>query len=68
MILAARALAFVRGRDYALPSDVLDLTHDVFRHRMVLSFEALAEGVSTDAILDRAVAAAAVPAQVRTGA
>jgi MoxR-like ATPase len=68
LILAARALAFVRGRDYALPSDVLDLTHDVFRHRMVLSFEALAEGVSTDAILDRAVAAAAVPARVRTGA
>ena len=68
LILAARALAFVRGRDYALPSDVLDLTHDVFRHRIVLSFEALAEGVSTDAILDRAVAAAAVPAQVRTGA
>ena len=68
LILAARALAFVRGRDYALPSDVLDLTHDVFRHRMVLSFEALAEGVSAEAILDRAVAAAAVPARVRTGA
>src|SRR5262245_37226277 len=45
LILATRALAFVRGRDYALPGDVLDLTHEVFRHRMVLSFEALADGV-----------------------
>jgi MoxR-like ATPase len=68
LVLAARALAYVRGRDYALPNDVLDLTHEVFRHRMVLSFEALAEGVTADAILDRAVGAAAVPAQVRTRA
>ena len=46
------------------PTDVLDLTHEVFRHRMVLSFEALADGVTADAILDQAVAAATVPAQV----
>jgi MoxR-like ATPase len=66
LILAARALAYVRGRDYALPTDVLDLTHEVLRHRIVLSFEALADGVTADAILDHAVAAAAIPTQVRT--
>ena len=65
LILAARALAYVRGRDYALPTDVLDLTHEVLRHRIVLSFEALADGVTADAILDHAVAAAAIPTQVR---
>jgi MoxR-like ATPase len=68
LILAARALAYVRGRDYALPDDVLDLAHEVFRHRMVLSFEALADGVTADVILDRAVAAAAAPTLVRTRA
>ena len=41
LILTARALAFVRGRDYALPQDVLDMALDVMRHRLVLSFEAL---------------------------
>ena len=41
MILAAQALAFVRGRDYALPEDVRDLALDVLRHRLVLSYEAL---------------------------
>ena len=41
LILTARALAFVRGRDYALPQDVLDMALDVLRHRLVLSFEAL---------------------------
>ncbi|TMD29463.1 MAG: MoxR family ATPase, partial [Chloroflexi bacterium] len=40
LILTARALAFVRGRDYVLPEDVLDMALDVMRHRLVLSFEA----------------------------
>ena len=48
MILAAKALAFVRGRDYALPEDVHDLALDVLRHRIVLSYEALADNVSAD--------------------
>jgi MoxR-like ATPase len=51
MILAAKALAFVRGRDYALPQDVRDLSLDVLRHRIVLSYEALADGVSADDVL-----------------
>ena len=46
LILTARALAFVRGRDYALPEDVLDMALDVLRHRIVLSFEALSDDIS----------------------
>ena len=53
LIEAARALAFLRGRDYALPEDVTDLVLDVFRHRLVLSYEALAEGLTADEILVR---------------
>jgi MoxR-like ATPase len=53
LIEAARALAFLRGRDYALPQDVGDLVADVFRHRLVLSYEALAEGISADDLLAR---------------
>ena len=44
IIAAARALALVRGRDYVLPQDVLDVTPDVLRHRLVLSYDALADG------------------------
>jgi MoxR-like ATPase len=51
LILTARALAFVRGRDYALPQDVLDMSRDVMRHRLVLSFEALSDNVTADDIL-----------------
>ena len=53
LIEAARALAFLRGRDYALPEDVSDLVLDVFRHRLVLSYEALSEGLAADDILRR---------------
>ncbi len=51
LILTARALAFVRGRDYALPQDVLDMALDVIRHRLVLSYEALSDNVSGDDLL-----------------
>jgi MoxR-like ATPase len=51
LILAARALAFVRGRAYALPHDVRDLALDVMRHRLVLSYEALSDNVSADDLL-----------------
>jgi MoxR-like ATPase len=51
LILTARALAFVRGRDYALPEDVRDMALDVLRHRLVLSFEALSDDVTSDNIL-----------------
>jgi MoxR-like ATPase len=53
LILAARALAFVRGRSYALPQDLRDLALDVMRHRIVLSYEALSDNVSSDALLNQ---------------
>jgi MoxR-like ATPase len=53
MIECARALAFLRGRDYALPEDVVDLVPDVLRHRLVLSYEALAEGLTADELIKR---------------
>jgi MoxR-like ATPase len=51
LILTARALAFVRGRDYVLPQDVLDMALDVMRHRLVLSYEALSDDIGADDLL-----------------
>lgn len=53
LIEAARALAYLRGRDYVLPEDVIDVAPDVLRHRLVLSYDALAEGVSPDEVVRR---------------
>jgi MoxR-like ATPase len=53
LILTARALAFVRGRGYVLPQDVLDMAMDVLRHRMVLTYEALSDNVSPDDLLKK---------------
>jgi MoxR-like ATPase len=61
LILAARALAFVRGRDYALPQDVTDLALDVLRHRLVLSYEAMSDEISADQILRRILTTLPVP-------
>ena len=61
MILAGRALAFVRGRDYALPEDVRDVALDTIRHRLVLSYEALSDNVESDDILDRLMDAIPLP-------
>jgi MoxR-like ATPase len=63
LIEGARALAFLRGRAYALPEDVTDLVADVMRHRLVLSYEALAEGVSADALIQRILAKIPAPAR-----
>jgi MoxR-like ATPase len=52
LIHAARALALLRARDYVLPVDVRDLARDVLRHRIVLTYEALAAGVDADRVLD----------------
>jgi MoxR-like ATPase len=62
LILTARALAFVRGRGYALPQDVIDMAIDVMRHRLVLSYEALADGVTSDQLLRQIMGRVAVPA------
>jgi MoxR-like ATPase len=61
LIHAARSLALVRGRRYVVPNDVFDLARDVLRHRIVPSFTALAEEVTPDMILERLIAAVAVP-------
>jgi len=53
LILTGRALAFVRGRNYALPQDVLDMALDVMRHRVVLSYEALSDNVTGDDIISK---------------
>jgi len=53
LIEGARALAFLRGRTYVLPQDVKDLVSDVLRHRLVLTYEALAEGVTPDHVIQR---------------
>ena len=61
LILAARALAFIRDRAYVLAPDVRDLAPDVIRHRLVLSYRALAENVDSDTILDRILDAVPLP-------
>jgi MoxR-like ATPase len=53
LIEGARALAFLRGRNYVLPEDVTDLVPDVLRHRLVLSYEALSESQSADQLVTR---------------
>jgi MoxR-like ATPase len=53
LILGGRALAFVRGRNYVLPQDVLDMALDVMRHRLVLSYEALSDNVTGDDLLKK---------------
>ncbi len=64
LIEGARALALLRGRSYALPEDVGDLVHDVLRHRLVLSYEALSEGLDADALITRFMAHVPLPSKV----
>jgi MoxR-like ATPase len=61
VIQAARALALLRGRDYVTVEDVRALAKDAFRHRLVLSYQALAESVTPDRILDSVLAAVPTP-------
>jgi MoxR-like ATPase len=63
MVIAGRALAFVRGRSYVIPQDIIDMVHDVMRHRIIPSYEALSDGVSTDAIIQKVMQAVPAPAQ-----
>ncbi|PSK98475.1 MoxR-like ATPase [Murinocardiopsis flavida] len=61
---AGRALALLRGRDYLLPADVADVAVDVMAHRMVLTFDALADGVDPRSVVERVVAAVEQPSVV----
>jgi MoxR-like ATPase len=57
MIQAGQALALLRGRDHATVRDVEDVAPDVLRHRLVLSYDALADGVRPDDLVGRVLAA-----------
>jgi MoxR-like ATPase len=61
VIQAARALALIRARDYVTAEDVQALAKDALRHRLVLSYQALAEGITPDAILDAVISSVKVP-------
>jgi MoxR-like ATPase len=61
LVHGARALAVLRGRTYALPQDVHELAKDVLRHRLVLTYQALAEDISPDRIIDTVLAAVPMP-------
>ena len=63
MIEGGRALAFLRGRDYVLPEDILDLALDVLRHRIVLSYEALSDGLTADQIVLKLMKRIPVPSK-----
>lgn len=61
LILTGRALAMVRGRQYVLPQDVFDMVFDVLRHRMVLTYEALSDGVTADKIITKVMDKIPIP-------
>ena len=61
LVEGARALAYLRGRSYALPEDIADLAPDVIRHRLSLSYEALAEGITPDRIVVRVLQSVRAP-------
>ncbi|MDG0994528.1 MAG: MoxR family ATPase [Akkermansiaceae bacterium] len=61
LALAARACAFIAGRAFVTPQDVKNMAHDVLRHRILPSYEAEAEDISTDTIIDRILARVPVP-------
>ncbi|MCU0758134.1 MAG: MoxR family ATPase [Steroidobacteraceae bacterium] len=63
LVEGGRALAFLRGRDYVLPEDLADLAPDVLRHRLVLSYEALAEGITPEQLVRRLMTQVAPPAK-----
>jgi MoxR-like ATPase len=61
LVAAARALALTRGRDYVLPQDVLDIAVDVLSHRMVLSYDAIADGIPASHAVQRVLQAVPLP-------
>jgi MoxR-like ATPase len=61
LVAGARALALLRGRSYVVPKDVFDVAPDVLRHRVLLSYEALADGTTAEELVDRIVTTVAVP-------
>jgi len=58
---AAKAVAFLNQRGYVVPADVKEVARDVLRHRVIVTYEAEAEGITSDQIIHRALAAVKVP-------
>jgi MoxR-like ATPase len=63
LIEGARALRFLRGREYVLPEDVTDLVPDVLRHRLVLSYEALSDAKTADELVRGVMKAVPAPGE-----
>ncbi|MGQ3002088.1 AAA family ATPase [Hydrogenophaga sp.] len=63
LVEGARALAMLRGRSYALPEDMTDLVPDVLRHRVVLSYEGLSEGLTSETLIGRIMKHIPAPAR-----
>jgi len=61
LVAAGRSLALLRGRNYVMPKDVYDVARDVLRHRVLLSYEALADGVTAEDVVTRIVSTVGVP-------
>jgi MoxR-like ATPase len=61
IIAASRALALVRGRDYVVPQDVVEVIPDVLRHRLVLTYDALADEISAETVINRIMQTVALP-------
>jgi MoxR-like ATPase len=61
LVEGGKALALMRGRRYVLPEDITDLVHDVLRHRVVLSYEALAEGITADGLIENVLRKVTAP-------
>ncbi len=61
IIAASRSLALVRGRDYVIPQDVVDVIPDVLRHRLVLTYDALADEISSEIVINRILQTVAMP-------
>jgi MoxR-like ATPase len=58
---ASKAVAYLEGRDYVIPIDIVSIVKDVFRHRIILSYEAEADNVTADKIIEEIVSIVPIP-------
>lgn len=61
MFIASKAEAFIRGRNYVIPEDVKEISHEVLRHRLILTYRAGVEGVDSDDVIDEILKKVSVP-------
>ena len=61
LVAAGRALALMRGREYVLPQDLFDVAPEILRHRVLLSYEAIADGIEADQIVNRVLSTVVAP-------